>query len=173
MNERNQGGRRGRTGQQMEERPLPPRQTPAQRRAQEAWAWVELAKRLDKTNKDRYLTLARKLSGYLQVSGFEQTMAFLFSKAKQSRQTPEGLLFMQLGEYVGRELDQTLPPNAPLSNIMSALLALWFYRSHHLYQDHFLSLPYFARANSIMPGKIEMNTIAMITKVKFFLTVSS
>jgi CRISPR-associated protein Cmr5 len=48
----------------------------------------------------RYGTLARKLPGYLQVSGLGQTLAFLFAKGGDDDKKAEGLLLFQLGQHL-------------------------------------------------------------------------
>lgn len=72
-------------------------QTAEQERASVAWKWVEDAKKCIAPKK--YGTLSRKLPTYLRTSGFEQTMAFLFSKSEGLETKAEGMMFAQFARH--------------------------------------------------------------------------
>ena len=71
-----------------------------QEQARTAWNWVDTVVNENASFQDRYATLARKLPGYLQVSGLGQTMAFLYAKSDKEN-SAEHRLCDQLGEYLG------------------------------------------------------------------------
>lgn len=114
-------------GAREELRTRPHAQTREQERARLAWDWVQKARAC--ANSKRYGTLARKLPTYLRTSGFEQTMAFLFSKSERLEQKPEGLLFAQLARHCMASFRDRggvllLQPNATLSQMMTAMVEL-------------------------------------------------
>lgn len=95
-----------------------------QRRASAAWTYVgEAREKLNDKGTDRYLTLARKLPAYLQVSGLGQTLAFLYAKgSKQGRfveNSPEGVLCSQLHRYLAKWLDRS--EDQPLMALITGL----------------------------------------------------
>lgn len=75
-----------------------------QEQARAAWNWVEAATKENKKFRDRYATLARKLPGYVQVSGLGQTMAFLY--AKGDKPGAEQTMRDQIGGYLQKQLDR-------------------------------------------------------------------
>lgn len=73
-------------------------------RAQWAWKQVAVAADLPKISA-RYGTLTRKLPSYLQVNGLGQTLAFLYSKRRDTKgRTGDGLLLVQLGLRLAKEV---------------------------------------------------------------------
>lgn len=111
------------------EKPVSRAHTREQERAKLAWDWVqEAAKALDKAKAaPRYGTLTKKLPTYLYTNGFEQTMAFLFSKAEKSDRKPAGLLFARLAQHTLRSLREAPPllaEGASISQMMDAIVKL-------------------------------------------------
>lgn len=91
----------------------------AQDRARFAWDCVDKVTRENAKVQKRYGTLARKLPGYLQVSGLGQTLAFLCAK-RESNDTGEGLLIDHMDGY----LRDVLPRGSAGSDIMKLILGL-------------------------------------------------
>jgi CRISPR-associated protein Cmr5 len=74
----------------------------AQEQARFAWNCVTTVKGLGLNVRERYATLARKLPGYLQVSGLGQTMAFLYARSNEDG--AERTLRDQLHDYLHKRL---------------------------------------------------------------------
>lgn len=129
-----QGGRQRAGHREAEGTPAAPKadkpqaQTREQHRAKLAWQWVQEARKNDFG--ERYGTLARKLPNYLQTSGFEQTMAFLFAKTnrEETEKKAEGLLFLQMARHTLSPFRRAGMPivegNAPISQLMRAVVEL-------------------------------------------------
>ncbi len=84
------------------------RRTIEQARGERAWHDVNEAKRLG-ANQKEYRSLARGLNAMIQMNGLGQSLAFLKAKGKgeqnsQATQTPHGLLFMHVSNWVGEQM---------------------------------------------------------------------
>lgn len=76
------------------------RQTTEQRRAAQAWEDVDQGV----TDKDKYGTLARKMSSMIQINGLGTALAFLLAKGKNKAKDGHMEIFSHLSNWVLAEL---------------------------------------------------------------------
>lgn len=136
-----------------------------------AWAWQTteyvLSTTIEKKDRDRYGTLARKLPSYLQSNGLGQTLAFLYSKAEagdpkvqggQGRDNAEQLMLELLGGWLlgdkGRSVgpgDKAAPPRKSPHAVMgwvTSLDALGYRTASHEARECALWLRRFAEGRT-------------------------
>lgn len=79
---------------------LSPQKTLSQRRAHQAWAYINEAN--GQNFQDKYATLTQKLAAMIQVNGLGATVAFLRAKAKNkpSTESHHQLLYQQVSAWI-------------------------------------------------------------------------
>lgn len=79
---------------------LSPQKTLSQRRAYQAWTYINAAN--GRGYQDKYATLTQKLAAMVQVNGLGATLAFLRAKAKSqlSTESHHQLLYEQISAWI-------------------------------------------------------------------------